>query len=228
MSDFLSRLVERSFPIISQSQQQARLSPRLPSLFEAPNGGDIPVPQDISDTLLEPRRLHADDEHDLQQSDQPESITLSNSHSLPVLAVKNIKDEYAGRQPSVKQETLTAKEHPQETPARLPFQAQIIAHKPAKLASSSRQIEEQTRTLTRLVPLPSPPSSDGGRNSTTGEERNSRGSNDTITPTVRINIGRIEVRAVHASQSSAAPRKTLPQPKMSLENYIQRRNEGKR
>jgi hypothetical protein len=43
-------------------------------------------------------------------------------------------------------------------------------------------------------------------------------------PTVRVTIGRIEVRAVASSQSPAKPRAT--QPVMNLDDYLRRRNQG--
>jgi hypothetical protein len=45
---------------------------------------------------------------------------------------------------------------------------------------------------------------------------------------VRINIGRIEVRAVHPAQPAATPRKIAPTPRLTLEEYAKQRNEGKR
>jgi hypothetical protein len=46
--------------------------------------------------------------------------------------------------------------------------------------------------------------------------------------TVRINIGRIEVRAVHLPQPPAPPRKTISQTRLTIEEYSKQRNEGKR
>jgi hypothetical protein len=43
-------------------------------------------------------------------------------------------------------------------------------------------------------------------------------------PTVRVTIGRIEVRAVVSSQSQAKPRATPPV--MNLDDYLRRRNQG--
>jgi hypothetical protein len=47
-------------------------------------------------------------------------------------------------------------------------------------------------------------------------------------PTVRINIGRIEVRAVPAAPAPAARPPAPPQPKLTLDEYLRQRNEGKR
>ena len=43
-------------------------------------------------------------------------------------------------------------------------------------------------------------------------------------PTVRVTIGRIEVRAVASSEAPAKPRATAPV--MNLDDYLRRRNQG--
>jgi hypothetical protein len=45
--------------------------------------------------------------------------------------------------------------------------------------------------------------------------------------TIRINIGRVEVRAVHAPQSVPSPRKTTQPPRLTIEEYAKQRSEGK-
>jgi len=47
-------------------------------------------------------------------------------------------------------------------------------------------------------------------------------------PDIHIRIGRIEVRAVPAAAQAAARPVAAPQPKLTLDEYLRRRNEGKR
>lgn len=51
---------------------------------------------------------------------------------------------------------------------------------------------------------------------------------DFQTPTVHINIGRIEVRAVTQTAQSSAQKPAMPRPKLTLDEYLRQRNEGKR
>jgi hypothetical protein len=47
-----------------------------------------------------------------------------------------------------------------------------------------------------------------------------------ITPTIRVSIGRIEVRAIPAPPAPPAPRKSAPTPKLSLSEYLRKNGGG--
>lgn len=47
-------------------------------------------------------------------------------------------------------------------------------------------------------------------------------------PTIRVTIGRIEVRAVHTPPPPQSKRATMPAPQVSLEDYLRKRNGGSR
>jgi hypothetical protein len=226
MSDFLGSLVERSLPIVSDARLETRLSPRLPSRFEILND-DGTGPQIISRVPVEPGRVLADREQDSQQHNSLRTISLPNPSSLPAPVVKDITDDRAGRGSLLDGMTLAAKERPEETPVHRSLQPQIIAHEPVKVTSTSRETAPATTLVRQLIPTPPPRGPFDKRFGSVDKEKVEQ-DNDNSAPIVHINIGRIEVRAVHPSQPSTPPRKTLPQPKMSLENYLQRRNEGKR
>jgi hypothetical protein len=52
---------------------------------------------------------------------------------------------------------------------------------------------------------------------------------ETLAPTIRISIGRIEVRAIMPSvESMPRTKSSPPAPRLTLEDYLKQRNEGKR
>jgi hypothetical protein len=82
-------------------------------------------------------------------------------------------------------------------------------------------------TIARLVPLSARPGSDPASSPVENHMDAKIFPSEDKSPTVRIHIGRIEVRAV--TQPSPPVRASTPQrPKMTLDDYLHRRNEGRR
>jgi hypothetical protein len=231
MSDFIDRLVQRSLPEGAQAGSQPKLKPRLPSLFEAP-GGDIPSPEPTPLPPGEPGPLGAmrNLEHPAS-GPSPTLIAAATANSHPTASAV----AGAGQSPPIEtageRQPIGALGPPGEPALRPVLMPQVIGHEPAWETAPEDKILALAALLPRLAPLPlQPPSGPaqirGNRaQQVGGKTRDGENSGGT---TVRVSIGRIEVRAVHPPQPASPPHKTPPQPKLSLEDYLRRRNEGKR
>jgi len=226
MSDYLGRLVQRSLT----PAPDGLLAPRLPSLFEAP-GGDISAPEAASEKSVDAPDVKPRPRTEIDAS----PTVVSNVQSSTLRLQADLSASGTPRQSNTTDEQKAAK--PASTDRRL-LTTQIIHHEPAltaqPLAAESVANAEavspsdprQPEIPSHLRPLPVEPLP------VTRESRRAENvatvSDQSGGTTVRINIGRIEVRAVHPSQPSAPPRKPLPQPKLTIEEYARQRNEGKR
>jgi hypothetical protein len=243
MSDFLTNLVARSF-----TPAPDLLRPKLPSLFETPAGNEPVLEESLSThaqgemaevaPVLSPvRRSNLEryrvDENERGRSLQteperetPETYRAARQTILPFLPeeqprapIQTQREEHIRAVPTVRAEDSSG-ERKQATGPRLE-----AATRSAKESDESKSIQQGTAA--RLVPvlpkLETPRPISESKNSmdakiSSAEERS---------PTVHIRIGRIEVRA--ATQSSPPARAAVPnRPKMTLDEYLLRRNEGKR
>ena len=241
MSDFLTNLVARSF-----APAPNLLRPILPSLFEAPADNEsameeslrmntheeiaevAPVSSAANRSRLETRTASENDQHtsplpepsrELQEANRVARRTI-----LPVVPgeplrtpVKIQSEEDASAASTVKMEN------------NLEEWSQPIGPHPEALVSSiskndkAKLIEGRAPRFLPVIPRlelsrPLPP--------TKNNEDTQMLPFENQPPTVRINIGRIEVRAV--MQSSPPARSVAPsRPKMTLDDYLLRRNEGK-
>lgn len=82
---------------------------------------------------------------------------------------------------------------------------------PASLSISGNPSRLEARKPSLLVPIPPSPADD-----------------DLQMPEIHINIGRIEVRTVTQGAHSPSPMPVAARPKLTLDEYLRQRNEGKR
>ena len=226
MSDYLGRLVQRSLAPATDGL----LAPRLPSLFEAP-GGDISAPEVASEKSVDVPGVKPRPRTETEAS--PTVVSNVQSSTLRLQAALSVSG--TPHQPNITGEQKVAK--PASTDRRL-LTTQIIRHEPAltaqplaaesvskaEAASPSSPLQPEVPVRLRLSPVEPLPVTRQSRRA----ENVAAVSEQPSGTTVRINIGRIEVRAVHPSQPGAPPRRPLPQPKLSIEEYARQRNEGKR
>ena len=93
--------------------------------------------------------------------------------------------------------------------------------------SKKQESVEPGKTITKEQPLHLPDSFVKWMTEPVSD-RSSLGSDTQATPTIKVNIGRIEVRAVTEQPHSPVARKPAFKPKLTLEDYLKQRNGGKR
>jgi hypothetical protein len=226
MSDFLGSLVQRSLPTSALHGAQTALAPRLPSLFEPP-GGDLAAPEPAPPAPAEqPAPPPAVQEPD-RQGPSP-TLMASPAPSNPSLSAT--RRAAAGAMGPTEPERGAKAAGAPERAAPAPFRPQIITHQPSgAVPAEAPPLPPQNPQLLPipLQPTMSPPGSfaaiPGAADIAASDRRKGSGA-----PTVRIHIGRIEVRAVHSPPAEPTSPRGLPRPKLSLDDYRKRRSEGKR
>ncbi|MBN2118655.1 MAG: hypothetical protein JW730_18930 [Anaerolineales bacterium] len=242
MSDFLTNLVARSF-----APAPDVLRPKLPSLFEAPAGGEpvlsespgintheetleaVPLSPAVRRSRLErysaPENVHAATPQAEPISEAPERYRAAAQTILPFVpdeaartTVKMQSEEHVSAVQTVRAEAAPDERKQADGP-----RSEALTQS-ARENDKSESVQESAARLVPVIPkLESPHSIPQTENNMDAkifpfEDRS---------PTVRISIGRIEVRAV--TQPSPPARASTPQrPKMTLDEYLLRRNEGKR
>jgi len=243
MSDFLGRLVQRSLTTSPSEAGRtgaeaglAKLTPRLPSLFETP-GGEVTAPEAASPT---PEEARPPDDNRRETEEPGPSRTLASPAPALVQPLAGNKTGPPAATPlglpSFADGMADGKDGETELPRPLAIQSLIIHHEPTEGERSSDESGAATAAPARLVPVPrsapAPLSGEGGRHVEVGGRQVEVGGSASLGAArgtiVRINIGRIEVRAVHPVQPAAMPRKIAPTPRLTLEEYAKQRNEGKR
>lgn len=243
MSDFLTNLVARSF-----TPTPDLLRPKLPSLFEAPAGNEpvleeslsinvqeemaeaAPVSPTVNRSRLERYSVNenerattpqAESEREAFERDRAvarRTILPYMPEEQPHAPIQIQSEEHVSAAQTVRAEDRPG-ERKQATGPRLEAVARSIA--------KSNKSELGQQAAARLVPVL--PKLETSR--PISESKNSmdakRFPSQDRSPTVHIRIGRIEVRAV--TQPSAPARAAVSnRPKMTLDEYLVRRNEGKR
>lgn len=234
MSDFLTRLVERSRDV------QLTTQPRIPS-FYAPE----PVSAtDSNSTASAPR---------LEPSDPPQLVELDSSNiqtalrrnedvSASVVASGNALGEVQARAHPPRHEVVPESPTSNRPPtASLPTknEQQSIESKTAlePLAEPVTAVERRapdfsvsgkatphakvSPTLLTIRPRLQVPSHQAEPPLT--EQRSSPAA-----PTIRVTIGRVEVRAVMPAQPAPRPARHKPSPSLSLEDYLKQRDGRRR
>jgi len=203
MSDFLGRLIQKSLPARERAGTRLELAPRLPSLFEAP-GGDVSSPESAPESSSADPRLEAP--RHTEEGSWPSRTVLPPAQTpgpgRPPAGAAPETTSLRATKPAQKV-TGEASGHTQAPPAPV-IEAQVVPHAQEPSAVPRAAAPAVQPALARLAP-PRPPALPPTR-----RERRS-GNADVPTgqvngTTIRINIGRIEVRAVHPPQAPAAPR----------------------
>jgi hypothetical protein len=203
MSDFLSKLIARSFtdaPVIQ---------PRVPSLFEPTDVEFFDEPQSSAGPT--------GSRETIAPVDMPARVSkLSGVENLaPEKSIANASDSLAEKHPP--------------KPARGRQAARTTVSPETKqlsvpLASAQREEDQSGRTNQPPEPFSKSRTFQSLRRKDFSpvEERFS-----TSAPIIRVTIGRVEVRAVHSPAPAPKPAKPAP-PKLSLENYLRKRARGSR
>lgn len=213
MSDFLTNLTARSF-----GSAPNLLRPELPSLFESPTGsaslldgeGTLSAYEEISGaTSVPPFMAHhlRQDERGTNESDRD--------------PISHAEHNRAARQTIAPYEPLEQ----MDGSIRIQHKDQAIIEPTVSIVKSSEEREQATSP--RLVPvipqLASIPESSQIDQDWDAEVAPANHHSSIV----RISIGRIDVRAV--TQTPAPARSAIPtRPKMTLDDYLHGRNEGKR
>lgn len=256
MSDFLTSLVGRSLPS-ADPMAAGRLRPRLPYLFEAtvdhatvwagerqPGRDEAEVSNSAPNPMASrSRRLTRDVAQGTGEgSFHPQRVDLASlnpSANRPMLntivppeaqTTARVPARIANQISSGMTETL----HPTKVSMERD-QGPDPAIKVTTLRASTRR--ESTRDdvrsiIPRLAPTPPAPTTPRGEPPGLSEAGNPPGlerhpDSPSPPPSIRITIGRIDVRAVSPSPPSARPSMS-PRPQLTLDDYLRQRNEGRR
>jgi hypothetical protein len=219
MTDFLGRLVQRSLPTVERSGSRAELAPCLPGLFE-PTGGEVIAPANSESSAGQPASA-ARQNMQVTQGPHPSVMPQArmsawSTASHPEPAPRKISDTDQRHESDRSRSASTL----QPSVVR----QQVIRHEPEH-SSAPNEYSLQTLPSARFTSVLH---TNSGPNRQSQRLENTaamiEGSSQT---TVRINIGRIEVRAVQPAQPVAPTRRTVSQAKMTIEEYAKQRNEGK-
>ncbi len=238
MSNFFTNLVTRSFVLAPNV-----LQPRVPSQFETPAGSE-PVLEETANSHRRAETTETIADSPAMAQPRPERYRVSENPRETYPRTEPSRETYARHQtilPVVPEEgpRVQIKSQSEERVVAAPIvraeesrneRTQIIR---PRVEATTRPVQEKDESksiqvsMPRLVPHipgqePSHPIHQAENNTDTKlfplEDRS---------PTVRIHIGRIEVRAV--TQPAAPARMVVPnRPKLTLDEYLLRRNEGKR
>jgi len=215
MTDFLGMLIQRSLPSSNLSEVHAELVPRLPSLFE-PTGGEMTAPKN---TEISKELPFSTAQQNLQNMQGPHPSVM------PQARISSLNGESL-RQPTPRRTSAfnEADDSDRQT-STSPLQPSSVQPKVIRHESehSPTANENSLKTLAsaRLAPVvctDSPPNRQSQRHENTMAMLD--GSSQT---TVRINIGRIEVQAVQPAQPASPARRSIPQAKMTLDEYAKQR-----
>jgi hypothetical protein len=231
MSNFFTNLVTRSLTPASNV-----LQPKLPSLFEAPSGGEPVLEESVSlrahkETMTIPPALSPLSPLSMERPRLHEPFTEPNRETREMhQTILPVVPEERPRTPdSIQSErqTISVSTHKAET---VPEERKQVVVPRVEAAVQPPQEKKQPLAMQastpRLVPvlpkiessLPIPQAEHSANTNLLSVAEPA--------PTVRIHIGRIEVRAV--TQSTTPARAVTPnRPKMTLDEYLLRRNEGK-
>lgn len=265
MTDFLGRLIARSFRREGNLAEGNLLRPRLPSLFEEPAADRSPAPAfareetveagpDIARRTVSARTSAAGEPPSGRPHERPRN--RSRFPAEPTSAGRSVALDEERRRPEThpapaawpgkdEERGHPAKRRPGAAPAArdLPVVVSVASPQPTSSAGPVTKIQSSGEKETRshrpgqhpfAPPPPPPPQRPGavaaGPPTAVDEaapESHGPSQAATTAPVVRIHIGRIEVRAV--TSSPVPVRKPVPiRPKLSLDEYLERRDGGRR
>jgi len=223
MSDFLSNLIARSFtdaPVIQ---------PRVPSLFETATDESFDSPQSSTAPGAAPET--AGRTRALPSKLSPIRETATTNPVTNVFAVR-AEERMPQSDDSGGQRSLAIAE---------PSQPNVRAVKVKKIEPETKKLELERDEV--IAPVDSLRAREKRDNKTGVAEvfpdpRRSQlrrrkdfspaeQPSSTSAPVIRVTIGRVEVRAVHPPAPAPKPAKTTP-PKLSLEDYLHKRERGAR
>jgi hypothetical protein len=232
MADFLTRLMERSYGLASP------VEPLIASIY-APGPTTAAHADEEQVSWLEPEAWPDDNQTSYAQSvdGAPDLASQADAASpspagrasratpeaIPVVAARRVASEEEAGATSA---DATKRDQAQSdlTSRRLPVAPRYP--EPAAVESDARAVTEAISAR----PVSETPIVLRPQMRTLIEQTEQPGTEpkeDRATPTIRVTIGRIEVRAVFAP-TPTAQRATPPSPKLSLDDYLRSRNEGKR
>jgi hypothetical protein len=225
MSDFLGNLVQRSLPAAAGPSPRPQLAPRLPSLFEAP-AADVSRPEPSTSSPEPP--TPATEPARWQPEETPSPTLIAPIASLappPVGWPATPADGEDAESMPLEVQTAVSDEPAQRSRLR-----EAPALQPGPMTPRTSRVSAPEGALQKLSPVPLPPPSPALiRSRPDNSVLPLPGESSPIgAPTLRIHIGRIEVRAVQALPAPASHPRAVPKPKLSLDDYLKRRNEGKR
>ena len=234
MNGFLSNLVARSFtdaPVIQ---------PRLPSLFETAGNEFLVEPQSPTSTIAAPETV-------APANGSAPPLVSKPSLILELVTLKSIPDvsdapaEESLRKPEAPGHAFNtrAEESVPQSDAPSAQNAPVIAHstRPSVQANDVRKLELETRKViipvesfrhgtedpsekkraTEALSKPPPMQVRRSKDFSTVEQRT-----ETSAPTIRVTIGRVEVRAIHPPAPAPKPARPAA-PKLSLDEYLRGR-----
>jgi hypothetical protein len=219
MSGFLSHLIARSFtdaPVIQ---------PRVPSLFETAADEFLGEAQSGIPPKVVP------------ETTAPSSVPQSVSRSSPIgeIAKTNSPANASDRRetgPLPKPGERVTEDAPMIAHAPRP-KSQTVEVKTGKLETNkatvpadsfgdARKDADRKTSLSQAFSESRPVHLERRKDVSPAEQRSSAPA-----PIIRVTIGRVEVRAIHAPAPAPKPAKAAPS-KLSLEDYLQRREKGSR
>jgi hypothetical protein len=207
MTEFLSHLISRTLNAPAAGQPGKLLQPRLPSLFETPASGVLGSVPGIGGGL----------ELTLERSGSEEG-TVSSLLPLGLSASSPVRPRAGSgaEQPAYRVEA-TPKTARSSTGAEISATTRpvipILVRVPEGADQRNRSPEGRMASQERKLPSTADPG---------------LGSIGTGAPTVRINIGRIEVRAIAPQAQPPAAPPVPHRPKLSLDDYLHQQDKGKR
>jgi hypothetical protein len=200
MSDFLSNLIARSF------SDAPAIQPRVASLFETAADEFFDEPQSSTPAIA--ARETATTKSVANDSDARAEESLPRPDAP---AHQNAPGIAQPRRPSV--QTAEVRKFEVET-------NKVIV--PVNSFRDGEKYAAKKKRVSQALSEPRPTQSRRRKDFSPVEQRPS-----TSAPIIRVTIGRVEVRAIHAPAPTPKPAKPPP-PKLSLENYLRQRERGSR
>ena len=223
MSDYLNNIVARTLNLADAVQ------PRLPQLFEQPTAF-VPV-ETVQDAAFS-------EAESLQTSNVPVRPTLLDpieaANRFDKIVEAPVPSSVLGfetlrAQPEEKSNAATVNSKPgSPTATESHVQDTPLIQSESSNARSRSAVEQQT---TLAVRKPERTTTAGRLQNISAEPRMRESQNqrsEVQSPTIKITIGRVDVRAIMPTAPPAPIPSTRPKGALSLENYLKQREEGKR
>lgn len=232
MADFLTRLIERSRDSVPREQL---VQPLIAPLYAAGLGNAPPDNAIDEPLILEPEypsRTAAPFIVESTPVHRPaENISIApSSQRHESLEIKPARAEAEEPQNARLNQTSRIEPLPRTPTSTLP-PAQLVNARPGLTdpADQSRRANQEPMLIRPRVARADESSlhDRATTNEAAANQTASTANGDQAAPTIRVTIGRIEVRAI-TQAAPPARRAATPEPKLSLEDYLRSRNGGKR